>query len=79
MRQVARVLDHSVTSEQWFSSSSAMVQHFLIIQKNLAGFLTLPLHQMHTAHLIPAARFDGARLRLETSNFFGGEPRKRHG
>jgi len=43
-RQFARVLHDSVTSEQWFSSSPAMAQHFLIIQKNLADFLTLPGH-----------------------------------
>jgi len=44
-RQFARVLHDSVTSEQWFSSSPAMAQHFLIIQKNLADFLTLPGHE----------------------------------
>ncbi|WP_271565645.1 hypothetical protein [Bradyrhizobium sp. CCBAU 11386] len=44
-RQFARVLHDSITIEQWFSSSSAMAQHFLIIQKNLADFPTLPLHE----------------------------------
>ncbi|WP_439360556.1 hypothetical protein [Bradyrhizobium sp. DASA03007] len=49
-RQFARVLHDSVTGEQWFSSSSAMAQHFLIIQKNLADFLTLAVARMRTVH-----------------------------
>ncbi|WP_164939542.1 hypothetical protein [Bradyrhizobium zhanjiangense] len=79
-RQFARVLHDSVTSEQWFSSSSAMAQHFLIIEKNLADFLTLAVARMRAPSTDSCNAFDGARLTpCRDQQLHLDAPRKRHG
>ncbi|WP_165637878.1 hypothetical protein [Bradyrhizobium shewense] len=75
--QFARVLHDSVTSEQRYSSSPAMAQHFFTIQKNPGDFLS---HDECKPFTHSCSVFDGATSRLgETSNFLRGAPRKRHG
>ncbi|MCA1536200.1 hypothetical protein I6F21_27095 [Bradyrhizobium sp. NBAIM03] len=78
-RQFARVLHDSATSEQWFSSSSAMAQHFLIIQKNLADRLFLPRHECKPSTDPAVCSMDSRLTPCLTSNFIWDGPRKRNG
>ncbi|WP_161499986.1 hypothetical protein [Bradyrhizobium sp. AC87j1] len=77
-RQFARVLHGSVTSEQRYSSSLAMAQHFFTIQKNPGDFLTHGTNA-HRSLVPEVCSMEPPSRLAETSNFLWDSPRNRNG
>lgn len=68
-----------LVDEQRFSSSSTMVQHFLIIQKNLADFPTVPRHECKPSTDSCKCSMEPRLTHCPDQQLRPDAPRKRHG